>query len=430
MRRRRAFVPSGGERPLEGRRMLSASPYLVPLQLVNVKATPAGAGATSAASKKAAKPEYKLGIYVGLGGDSSPRLYEFDTGGAGFWAASDKRSPEDLKWWGRHKVVGRKTLSISYSSGNKFTANKVKTSVDLYQKDADGGFTKVVGTGQAVDMGQIVGYTNSKNKAAVKAWDRALKAGAPPLQRWFYGDFGVSLSPAGKDAKNSIMSIVPQIPIPAGLTIGFIIHVGDPAQAGNQPYVQVGLTTDDLKSFDTTLEMNPYTGTAPRFFPVTGVNAYSARVTTADFTWTDARTGKSQSYNDLGWTIDTGASKVTVWQGADVAVQRSFLHRPSTSNGLHVGPFKRGSTLRVRADSIKAGEAGVDLTIDNDSSKGVDDRLVANYHSKSAMGQNYVNTGFYTFTQYDVMYNLQAGTISFRTPQPPTQTQTQDAAQG
>jgi hypothetical protein len=46
------------------------------------------------------------------------------------------------------------------------------------------------------------------------------------------------------------------------------------------------------------------------------------------------------------------------------------------------------------------------------------------------MGQNYVNTGFYTFTQYDVMYNLQAGTISFRTPQPPTQTQTQDAAQG
>jgi len=405
--------------------MLSVAPYYVPLQLVNVRAQPGDAGASPAASKGAARPENKLGIYVGLGGDSSPRLYEFDTGGAGFWAASDKRSPRDLKWWGAHRVVGRKTLSISYSSGIQYTANKVKTSVELYQKDADGGFTKVVGTGQDVDMGQIVGYADAKNKAAVKAWDKALKAGAPPLQNWFYGDFGVSLSPAGTDAEDSIMSVLPQIPIPAGLTIGFIIHVGDPTQAWNQPSVQIGLTPEDLKSFDTTLKLNPYTGTAPRFFPVTGVDAYSARVTTADFTWTDRKTGKSQTYDDLGWTIDTGASSVTVWQGPDVAVRRSFLHKASPSNGLYVGRFKRDSTLRVRASSSRSDEPGVDLTVRNGSSRRVDDRMAASYHAIAAMGQNYVNTGFYTFTQYDVMYNLQEGTISFRTPQMLTQAQPQ-----
>jgi hypothetical protein len=210
------------------------------------------------------------------------------------------------------------------------------------------------------------------------------------------------------------MSVLPQIPIPAGLTIGFIIHVGDPTQAGNQPSVQIGLSPDDLKSFDTTLKMNPYTGTAPGFFPVTGVNAYSARVATADFTWTDRKTGKSQSYDDLGWTIDTGASSVTVWQGGQVAVQRSFLSRPSTSNGLYVGAFGRGSMLRVRANALGASGAGVDLTVDSGSSRGVDDRIAAGYHTKSTMGQNFV------------MYNLQAGTISFRTPQLPTQAQAAD----
>lgn len=75
----------------------------------------------------------------------------------------------------------------------------------------------------------------------------------------------------------------------------------------------MGLTPEDLRSFDVTLPMNPYTGTAPPYYPITGVNAYSRRVANADFTWTDPKSGKSQAYKDVGWTIDAGAPAVTVW---------------------------------------------------------------------------------------------------------------------
>jgi len=60
---------------------LALEPCTVPLKLVNINA---GSG----------KPaEYKLGIYVGLGG-GAPQLYEFDTGGPGFWAAYTSAPPK------------------------------------------------------------------------------------------------------------------------------------------------------------------------------------------------------------------------------------------------------------------------------------------------------------------------------------------------
>ncbi|MDR3621319.1 MAG: hypothetical protein P4L85_18355 [Paludisphaera borealis] len=396
--------------------MLSATPYKIPLEVVDIKQK-----STGQAAKKDAKPEYKLGIYVGLGGNANPRLYEFDTGGEGFWAAADSKSPKDLRWWGAKKVVSRGSLGITYSSGNRYVANKVRTSVELYQPDADGGFSKVVGTGQPVDMGQIVRYSDAKSKSAVVNWNNALKTGSPPLQNWFYGDFGASLSPNGTSEKNSILSIVPQIPIPAGLTIGFIVHVGDLEEGGNQPYLQIGLTPEDLKSFDTTLPMNPYTGTAQRFFPITGVDTYSERIANADFSWTDPKTNRTQSFKDLGWTIDTGASSVTVWQGDSVAVNRGFLNKPTRSGGLFTGRFKKHVDLNVTATAANPHETNINMTIDGGSKKSADDKIAANYHATTAMGQNYVNTGLYTFTQYDVMYNLEDGTIHFRSSQTPTQ---------
>jgi hypothetical protein len=39
--------------------------------------------------------------------------------------------------------------------------------------------------------------------------------------------------------------------------------------------------------------------------------------------------------------------------------------------------------------------------------------VATNYHPIKAMGRGYVNTGLLTFKDYDILYNLQGGTIMF-----------------
>lgn len=205
--------------------MLSVAPYVIDLVPVDARgssstvqlgsAAPWSAMRSGSGGSSSSKPEYKLGIYVGLGGNPNPMLYEFDTGGGGFWAAYTTQ-PILNQWWGKTQVVGRKSLSITYSSGNRYVANKVATTVDLYQRDDSGGFTKVVGTGQPVDMGRIVRFSNVRNAATIAAWNYDLKWGLPPLENNFYGDFGVSLSPEGTNGANSLSRSSRGSPCPPG----------------------------------------------------------------------------------------------------------------------------------------------------------------------------------------------------------------------
>ena len=90
------------------------------------------------------------------------------------------------------------------------------------------------------------------------------------------------------------------IPVPEGLTPGFIIHVGALGPDA-QPYLQIGLTPDDLAGFDTTLNMNRYTGDLVRTFPVTGYPTYSQRVTNAGFSWQSSRAGGRSSPSPCSW---------------------------------------------------------------------------------------------------------------------------------
>ena len=399
VRRPRTFSPRLGEVHLEERLVLSATPYKIPLELVNIGT--------------AKKPEYKLGIYVGLGGGPA-KLYEFDTGGKGFWAAYSPTAGSK-QWWGTTTVEETGTLSNTYSSGNSYTANLVSTTVSFYGADGHAPSSAPVVQTNPVDLAQITNYMNSKKPAEVKAWTRSLKNDRPPLFKHFYGDFGAALTPVASGNQSNIFSILPQIPVPEGLDVGFIVHVGA-LGSSTQPWLQIGIDPTDTGHYtqvQMNLNANP-TSATPANFPVTNVPAYSEQVANAKFELHDKKKGLKQTFSQIGWTIDTGAPRATIWQAQSsqspnaVIVKKAFLNKNNPSlirDNVH---------LLVKAEPAVSGQANLvaELIVGNTPPKS---KLGAGRHgSKGDTGANYVNTGIWTFTQYDVAFNLTQGKVGFK----------------
>ena len=379
---------------LEGRQLLAAAPYTVPLELVDI----APAGST--------EPTYKLGINVGLGG-GTPELYELDTGAGGFFASYNPKLTSN-QWWANYTVEQANSLKISYASGNMYTANRVQTSVQLYTPSG----IQVATTSDNVQLGQIVKFTNSESQKAVQKWTHALSKGLPPLDGHFYGDFGADLIPVGTSSTNAVFSILPQFPIPAGLTPGFILHVGK-IGPNTAPYLQIGLTKDNLAEFDDTTKMNPYTGNLGATFPNTNIPTYSQKIASTTFSWTGKR-GATQQFTNIPWLLDTGAPQVTVWQGNDLSVEKTFLNAPQKVQGLFTGRFKNGQTFSVQTTPLNPSDPTATLTIRKTGTEAGINEVEANIKGTVITDKAYVNTGLWSFTQYDVMYILGQGLLQFR----------------
>ena len=396
-RNSRPFRPliDGGR--LEERTVPTVSSIEIPLELVNIR------------TEK--NPEYKLGIYIGLGG-GAPKLYEFDTGGKGFWAAYSTKNPYN-QWWGDFTTKESQTLSNTYSSGNSYVADLVSTAITFYKPGVNGRAPTSVFTTGNVDIAQITKYNNSKSPSTVKAWDNAMKSGTPPLFGKFYGDFGAALAPVASSQGTNIYSVLPQIQVP-GLDVGFTVHVGK-IDGKTAPSLFIGVS-DSPPQGTSLLPMNLNTGTASGQqvnFPGTGVPTYSEQVANANFEIRDVKTGISQKFSNIGWTLDTGAPTATIWQS----------QTPKSGVNVKPGFFKSGSSTRLRDNlhfKVLAQPKATSQTIFEVSARTGKPLpkipLSAGRHGtsgQSAIGWNYVNTGFWTFTQYDVSFNLSKGTVGF-----------------
>lgn len=390
------------------------APCSVPLELVNVGS--------------AHSPEYKLGIYVGLGG-GAPQLYEFDTGGQGFWAAYTARPPQSKgQWWGSYDTVQKGTLSNQYTSGIDYAqANLVNTVVALYEPQGSG-FVKQCESAVPVGVAQVTKFADAKKPAMVKAWNQGLKTGNPPLFGHFYGDFGAALSPIlTKNQKAGVYSALPQMP-QTGLTNGFIVHVG-PLE-GAQPTLQVGITDADLASFTTQLPMNPgckNKGATPSTcipypnFPVGDMPAYSEQITNANIAWNYG--GSSQSFSGIGLTIDTGAPSTTIWQDESLFVESQFLDNPKKTkvNGqkYYEGDFTSGVSVALTGNTVVQGGQNLDFQFPPTGTIPSVNAVSASVRSKSGKSKGptwsgYMNTGLMLYTHYDVMFDLEHGTVGFR----------------
>ncbi len=199
-------------------------------------------------------PTRKLGLYVALGGGSSPQLFEFDTGGAGFYPAYS----EHVNWWGADQQANTpySDFSQGYNSGNSYAGQVVTTSVSLY---GSASAPAPLFTATDVVVGRASLITNS---AGSTVWSNASTAATPPpLLGAFWGDFGMApkqgqqgqqgLNPSSPSGGPTIDSLISQLAFGTGVTAGYRVHA-----SSENPWVQFGLGPADLLDLPTSFALN------------------------------------------------------------------------------------------------------------------------------------------------------------------------------
>ena len=337
----------------------------------------------------------KLGIHVALGGSTTPQLFEFDTGGAGFFPtyASSGTTPS-TPWWGDGGTTTGFHFEQKYDDGAiKYRGDVVRTSVSLFASP-----TSPLPLFTASDV--LVGRTATIN-------DKPLEPpfASPPLEGAFWGDFGMALK-QGKEGKGdpggsggpSIDSLLAQITYGAGVTAGYRVHA-----ASEKPWVQFGLGPADQVWLPTTFGLNPPDPGSPTASPV-GVPYFNDMVVSG----TLALNGGNPPFNRpaTGLIFDTGAHTTihnhdhivpaTLSQGKQVLEGMGvWVGAPRRMAGGGMGPvepflsFAAGSTINDDLVWVKNG---------------------SNY---------YFNTGLLPFLENDLIVNLEAGTLTLAPPTVP-----------
>jgi len=351
-----SLLVAGPAAPARGQSFTTiATPLQVPLHWQHVDLDPS-------------KPR-KLGIYASLDG-GTPQLFEFDTGGAGFYAAyaSGTASP----WWGGGGVVAGGTFSQVYDSGLTYTGTSVAATVRLY---ASGSAAAAVL--EATDV--VVGQTPVIVQNGDTLWPLASGTSLPPTNGGFWGDFGM----APKQGQAGIDSLAGQLRYGAGVTPGFRVHA-----ASESPWVQFGLGAADLAALPTTFPLNVASGSS-----AAGVPYYQQLVVTGSlFVQKDNQPFAATT----GFIFDTGAS-MTIHNAA------TFSPFPAHLTKDHAGAeVVHGATFIAGATSVSGSvQAFLDFTTGGQTDV---DKVAVKYQADDPA--YYFNTGITPFTQNDFIYNL------------------------
>jgi hypothetical protein len=190
----------------------------------------------------------KLGIRAALNG-GSPQLFEFDTGGTGFFATFATNTATASPWWGSNPVCTTTPctpFTTTYDSGLTYQGNLVAGSVSLY-----GASVTPLLTATNVNVGQTISIACATNgdcsrksgKADESGWNSSTGLLNPPVQGNFYGDFGLSLRNGASGGPNSLITQAAFWALfdSSLITQGYRVHA-----ASADPWVQFGLTAADL----------------------------------------------------------------------------------------------------------------------------------------------------------------------------------------
>lgn len=334
----------------------------------------------------------KLGIYVALGGSDKPQLFEFDTGGSGFYAAYAPENPGASPWWAKNSPVGTTPVQVKFDSGLKYTGNAVPTTVSLFAQGSD---VPLVSTA-SVTVGQMDSITKGKDTF----WTpEGPTSQTPPIQGAFYGDFGASL----KYSSNGISGLLAQLSFAPGITPGYRVHV-DPRT--NQAWVQIGLTPADVGSASGLYFPMVPDSSAPTWatVPYSGARFYSEQLFNADITIAkrDPTTGVFKTVvmdKNVGMTPDTGAQ--TSLHNTNVGDTPLPTHyagittdgKPRLESGLNfslsgttIDGSQRDYFQFQTNDTLNGGQVGV--------------------QNASLSPLHYLNTGISLFYGNDVVYSM------------------------
>ena len=357
------------------------SPIQVPLHWQYINGDPSG--------------PRKLGIYATLGSGSTPQLFEFDTGGDGFYAtyASGTTGPSwaTSPWWGNDWTATSGTFRQEYDSGHVYTGTAVTTTVQLFASSTSS--VPLFGAANAI-VGQTTSVVDTKKNPTETLWPLPSGTSPPPIDQVFYGDFGMAL----KMGQAGIDSLSGQLLYGPGVTAGFRVHASD-----ENPWVQFGLTAADSALVATSFTLNSGSGTSPA-----GVPYYQNIVVTGSLSVTDGTRVFNQS---TGFIFDTGAS-TTIHSGTDVAFP---LDLTKDGAGTRV---KDGATMIVSGSSLLA--PGVWPTFMNLTTSPTDVVGVQAVQQPDHV-LYYLNTGITPFKSYDIVYDLSGQTLSMvPVPEPST----------
>lgn len=311
----------------------------------------------------------KIGIEIALGGGPK-RLYEFDTGASGFYAAGSDA------WWPTYEPLPDGKIEQSYASGVTYAADRVRTKVVIPSDHGD--------IEAELDVARISdGYGGPLGPKDDSIWNADVAQGKPPLYRAFFGDFGGDLR-----FKDGLASLLPQLP--GNLSSGFIVELGCDRRSG--PRLILGLTDASRARFPTKVAMQPGNGDV---FPVSGLPTYAQAILSVDFEL--SRRGVAQSFASDA-LLDTGAPTTTIRESDDLKVDPALVDR---SEGI----LEPATYVSVFAEGAAKGDFELDFLAGVQPGR---DQV-----NVEPDGNGEVNLGLIPFFRYDVMFDVENGVVGF-----------------
>ncbi len=337
---------------------------------------------------------YKYGIYVGIGGGSA-QLFEFDTGGDGFYAAY----AEGVPWWGSYSETHSTHFSKTFGSGITYRGRSVEASVDLYNA-AGGGIAFSSGT-----TNFKIGRASHIEQSGTPLWPPSdpVSPGPAPIEGNFYGDFGLSL----KKESSGIENILAQLTFGSGITKGYKISLGLYGSTSGAS-LQIGLGPSDLTDANTIwFDMKQPDGSG-------GTSIHNAEVLLSNISLSYG--GDSHTFESLGVNLDTGNPT----PGIDYNPSDASRLAPFSDLTAGGDPYQllTGTTMVLEATPSPPTPPVEDpLTIF--SLVAGPDRGVNQVYLKKRDdgGPTYLNIGALLFQQYVVTYDLENGLLGL-TPIP------------
>ena len=341
-------------------------------------------------------PHYKYGIYASLAGSTNPQLYEFDTGGTGFYAVYSTNAGTETPAWGITPtvLVDSNGGAVSYTSGNTYSGPSVSTTVTLYSADGGGTPSPSVTSG-AVIVGQTTTITNARDTPPT-LWP----TNTAPIPNNFYGDFGLGLG----YATNSIMNVLAQLNYSNGVLPGFIVHLGaQPTDTNTTPSasVQIGLTANDLAAYPIKVYLNGSNATTPF---ANGLPTYAQAALASSLTMSNAIQGAATFTMPV--VIDSGATPTMHYTNTATDLTPYF------NNGINGGGVTNGTPLSLMVTMTNGIQTNLFTALTGNTAPDIG---VATTMTNVFGGGLYdFNVGEQLFYQYNVAYDLQDGIIAFQ----------------
>ncbi len=337
---------------------------------------------------------YKIGIQVSLDGGASYQMYEFDTGGTGFFSSY---SPS---FWSSYTPLSATPITMTYTSGWHYTAQIVSTNVTF--PTVNGGTVTV----DNANVGLISSAVDGTTQPLPQTWNSDLTGipSSPPLETSFYGDFGMGLGNNGLSAVLSQMT--------GGLSNGFIISLGAYPNGvlGNVGSVQVGLTAADIASFKTVISMQGQNFLEPS--ANSGEPTYTEVLAQGALQLISAGGGTTFTAPS-GFVYDTGAPSMEIHEGTDITANDLAPFGTLNASGKLI--IAQGTSIDVSAPvaaGAPADSSSWNLGFSQDGNSGSD---VAGVSTANTIGDplGYVNTGLNAFFGYRIMFDLADGIVGF-----------------